>query len=821
MRKIQLLAFLVFLFTLQTKAQTASKITGQIKDEAGKPVAAATVTLLKAADSSLVKVAVSEAGGNYEFTGMAQGNYLVSVSSVGFAKAYGSRFSYTGTENLTVPMISLTASSGDMTGVVVQARRPLVENKIDKMVVNVDASPTNAGATALEVLEKSPGISVDRDGNISLKGKQGIIVLMDGKQTYLSGQDLANLLRNMPASQLDQIEIMTQPSAKFDASGNSGIINLRTKKSLLRGFNGSINLSYVQGRYPKSPNSFNFNYRTGKINLFSSLSYSYWSGFNDQSLLRTFRNGAGQVTSVFDQVAMQKNTSQNYSGRIGLDYTIDKKTTIGFLINGIYRPGTWENEGRADIFNGAGMLDSFNTVVSQNRDQWKNFGGNINFRRILPGTGNELTADLDYIHYDSKSRQLSDNFNYAPNGTLLGDPFLLRGNLPSLITIYSGKIDYVRSLKNNAKFEAGVKSSYVSTDNDAQYTRYDHSDDKWVTDNTRTNHFLYEENINAAYVNYSKQMKKWGVQTGLRMENTIAEGRQFGNAVQKDSSFRRNYAQLFPTAYLSYSLNEKNQFGLSYGRRIERPNYQDMNPFQYFLDQYTYRQGNPNLTPQFTHNIELSHNYRGKLTTTLSYTSTTDILNDILKQNDQTKVTFQTKENVASRKVLGLSASYNAAVNKWWTTSLFFNVNRNRYEGIVNGSQLDVHMTTFTTNMSQQFRFAKTWTAEVNGFFRSTAQETGLFLLRPMGVVSFGFGKSLLKNKASLKLNITDPFYIQRAKVDIQFGNIDAYVLNKWDNRRVGLTFSYRFSKGQNTQGQRRRTGSSQEEQNRAGGGQQ
>ncbi|RYF87069.1 MAG: TonB-dependent receptor, partial [Chitinophagaceae bacterium] len=226
-------------------------------------------------------------------------------------------------------------------------------------------------------------------------------------------------------------------------------------------------------------------------------------------------------------------------------------------------------------------------------------------------------------------------------------------------------------------------------------------------------------------------------------------------------------------------------------------------------------------TPQFTHNIELSHNYRSALTTTLSYSYTTDILNDILKQNDATKVTFQTKENVASRKVVGLSSSYNASITKWWTTSLFANVAYNHYQGIVNNTNLDVKMTTFMANMSQQFRFAKTWSAEINGFYRSTAQETGMFLIRPMGVVSFGLGKQLMNNKASLKLNIYDPFYIQKAKVDIKFGNIDAYVLNQWDNRRVGLTFTYRFSKGQNSAPQRRRTSSAQEEQNRVGGGQQ
>ena len=810
--------WVLLLTSFSSSAQTAAKIHGSVKDEGGKSLAAATVSLLKAADSALVKMGVTDAAGHFEFEAAPEAGYLVSVTSVGYGKSFSAPFT-AATGTVTVPAITLTAAAGNMSAVVVQARRPMVENKIDKMVVNVDAAPTNAGSTALEVLEKSPGITVDRDGNISLKGKQGIIVLMDGKQTYLSGQDLANLLRNMPASQLDQIEIMTQPSAKFDAAGNSGIINLRTKKSLMKGFNGSVNLSYVQGRYPKSPNSFQFNYRTAKFNLFTNLSYSYWSGFNEQTLLRTFRNGTtGQVTSVFDQQANQRNRSHNYSGRIGVDYTLNAKTTIGILVNGNTRPGVWQNRGRADIKNGAGALDSFNTVFTENRDSWQNVGGNLNFRRVLGSGGHELTADLDYIRYDAGSRQVSDNYNYNPAGALLGEPFLLRGNLPSTITIYSGKADWVKPLADGAKIEAGVKSSYVSTDNDAQYTRYSKAVDAWQVDNTRSNHFLYKETINAAYVNFSRQAGKWGFQGGLRLENTVAKGDQLGNAVQKDSSFKRDYTQLFPTAFVSYTANEKNTFSLSYGRRIERPNYQDMNPFQYLLDQYTFRQGNPALMPQFTHNIELTHNYRSALNTTLNYTSTTDILNDILKQNDATKVTFQTKENVASRKVLGLSVSYNAALTKWWTTSLFTNVNYNHYKGIVNNAPLDVQMTTFMINGSQVFRFAKTWSAEVSGFFRSTAQETGMFLIRPMGVVSFGFAKQILANKGSLKLNVYDPFYIQKAKVDIQFSNIDAYVVNQWDNRRVALTFSWRFSKGQASPQQQRRTGSSQEEQNRVGG---
>lgn len=822
MSTIRFLQFLVIVSLLSIPmfgiAQSPTKVSGLVQGLDNAPLNGVTVTLLRAKDSSLVKMAVSDKAGHYEFEKIQAGDYMLSFSSVGFTKTFSSKVSIAEAATKEMEAISLQSESKELAGVTVATRRPLVETRIDKMVVNVDASPTNAGSSALEVLEKSPGVSVDRDGNISIKGKQGVIVLLDGKQTYLSGQDLANLLRNMPASQLDQIEIMSQPSAKFDASGNSGILNLKTKKNLARGFNGSVNLSYVQGRYPKSPNSVNFNYRSGKVNLFSSLSYSYWSGFSEQYILRRFHQN-DILSSVFDQSADQINSANNYSARVGMDYSIDKKTTIGFVINGATNPSKWKNDGRANIYNGNYRLDSFNLVTTHNNNTWKNLGANINFRRQLNNSGRELTADVDRVQYNTVSNQSSDNFTYLPNNSLSGNPFLLRGNLPAIITIYSGKIDYVHPLTKESKFETGVKSSYVTTDNDAQFTYFENDQNKWVTDNTRSNRFKYRENINAAYINYNRQIKKWGVQTGLRVENTIAKGDQAGNAVQKDSAFEKNYTQLFPTAYVSYALDENNQFGLSYGRRIERPNYQDMNPFQYFLDQYTYRQGNPNLTPQFTHNIELSHNFHKSLNTALSFSSTTDILNDVLKQNDQTKVTYQIKENVAKRQTLGLSVSYNAAVTPWWTTSVFLNVNRTHYEGIVNNAQLDVTLPSFMSNMSQQFRFAKTWVAEVNGFYRTSAQETGMFLIRPMGVLSFGFSKQIMKKKASLKLNVYDPFFLQQARVIIDYENIDAVIRNKWDNRRVGLTFIYSFSKGQNAQPQRRRSSGSQEEQNRVGSG--
>jgi outer membrane receptor protein involved in Fe transport len=811
-----LLSFLsiFFIFSFSSFSQELSRIKGVVKTEQGN-ADAATVNLLR--DSLLIKVAVTDKNGNYEFENINPGTYKLSVSLTGFESSASSSFAVNGETIKEIPVIQLNPSASTLSSVTVQARKPLVEFKIDKMVVNVDAAPTNAGTTAMEVLEKSPGVSVDRDGNISLKGKQGVIVLLDGKQTYLGGQDLANLLRSMPSSQLDQIEIMTQPSAKFDASGNSGIINLRTKKNTQKGLNGSINLSYVQGRYYKSPNSLNFNYKTGKINLFTSVGYSYWTNFNEQTLLRKFRNSSGDLVSVFDQNNFSFNCNKNLSSRIGVDYSINKTTSIGFQVNGIYNPRSNRNKSRSDIYNGNAVLDSFNLASNQTSDKWKNYGGNLNFRKVLSSNGKEISADVDHIVYRSRNQQKSVNLNMLDETTMNGNPFLLNGDLPSNITIYSGKIDYVHPLSTDAKMEFGGKTSYVETDNNALYTTYDHANTKWIADNTRSNHFIYRENIFAVYANYSRKIKKWGIQGGLRMENTDAKGNQLGNALQKDTSFKKNYSKFFPTAFVSFSLNDKNNFGLSYGRRIERPNYQDMNPFQYFLDQYTYRQGNPNLNPQFTHNIELSHNFKSVLNSTLSYSRTSDILNDILKQNDLTKVTYQTKENVARRSTLGLAVSFNKNLTKFWTSNIYVNVNNSHYEGIVNDTKLDVSLISFMGHTTQVFRFAKTWSAEVNGFYRTRAQETGMFLIEPMGVISFGISKQIFRNKGTLKINAIDPFYIQRAKVIIDLGNIDALVNNQWDNRRVAVSFSYRFSKGQNVQ-QQRKTGSSVEEQNRVGG---
>jgi len=813
----------LFLFFHLSQAQTKNgRISGSVKDASAKAVEGGTVSLHKSKDSSLVKVALTNKQGDYEFEKIAEGKYFVRVTAVGLNDASSNPFEITSINNsVQLTEFQLAPAGKSLGEVTVSARRPFIENKIDRTVVNVDAQITNAGNSALETLEKSPGVSVDNDGNISLKGKQGVIILIDGKQTYLSATDLANYLRNLPANQLDQIEIMTQPPAKFDASGNSGVINFKTKRSTQKGYNGNLSIGMIQAVYPKIPTSFNFNYRKNKVNIFANYSFTFWQGFSEIGIERYIgRTTPKDFLRFFDQHTSMKFQSPTHTLRTGLDFYADKNTTLGFALSTFQSSSLSSAIGTSALYDAHMDLLSTTYARTRNEGPWKNYAANLNFRKVLNKKGTELSSDVDVIYYDTRTKQQSNNYTYDADGDLSPtnsalpvNPFLLSGNLPSIIRIYTAKADFSHPLKNNAKFEAGWKSSVVNNDNDAQYS-YVNANGDLVNDANRSNHFLYKENINAVYVNYSKQFKKWGVQTGLRMEQTNSKGDQ----VTQSKKFDTSYAQLFPTFYLTHTPNKNNTFTLSYSRRVERPNYQDLNPFQYFLDQYTYRQGNPGLRPQFSHNVELAYNFKGQLNVSWNISKTSDIINDILKQNDSTNVTFQTKENIASRTNIGLGINYNKQLKKWWTASVFVNAFNNHFEGVVNNKNLSVDVATFMFNANNQLKFNKGWGAEVSGFYRSKILASGIIVGRPMGVISFGVSKQIMKTKGTLRLNISDPFYIQKFRGYTKFDNIDARIRSRWDNRRVGMTFSYRFSKGQNVQA-RKRNSASQDEQNRVGSG--
>lgn len=819
MKKLFISLSIAILVSLVGRAQNG-KIAGSVKDGSSKNVHSATVSLVKIKDSSVTKFVATNKEGQYEFSEISDGKYFVSVSSVGYAKVTSTLFEISSSNSsVTLPAIVLSEQVKDLGGVTVTSKKPFVETKIDKTVVNVEASPTSAGSTALEVLEKSPGITIDNDGNISLRGKAGVIVMVDGKPTYLSSADLATLLKNMPASQLEQIEIMTNPSAKYDASGNSGIINIKTKKGRAGGFNGSIMAGFTASFFkphealyvnPKSQNSINFNYRKNKINFFGNYNPNVSRGMGNLVINRKFFDDNNNVAGYSDVDTRFKFGNNNQTLKLGLDYFADKKNTYGvvvsgFMFNGHPTPVTFNTLSDANHETTSKMVSN-----TENRIDFNNFTGNFNYRHVFDTSGRELTVDLDYIGYRNTSNMLLTTEFYDEFDQQTSDPLLLKGHLPSNIDIYSVKSDYTHPFKGG-RIEAGIKSSYVKTNNIVDYQRM--ASDKWVPD-ARSNHFIYDENINAAYISANRQIKKWTVQGGLRLENTIAKGFQVTN----DSTFKRNFTDLFPSAFISYAINDKNSLTLSYSRRITRPNYQDLNPFTYFLDSLSYRQGNPYLLPQFTNNIELSHAFKGKLITTLNYNNTTDVISQIFKQNSQTKIVYFTADNVARFTNIGVSITAPVPVTKWWNANLFTNIYNNHYSGIYDGLPLDISYTSFTVNVTNTFTIKQGFSLELSGFYRGKGVDQ-LTINEPMYQMSIAGQKNILKNKATVRLNIRDPFAWQQYQGLTEYGNIYAKIHNKFDARQVTATFTYRFGKNIQQPPPLRRSSATQDEQNRVGGG--
>ncbi len=810
MKKILFIAALIIaVFNTTTHAQSNGyTINGKVQQKKIM-LEGVSVVLQKAVDSAFVKIQLTNKNGVFGFSNIPAGKYFIAIVNLGYEKFSSPVFELN--KNYELPAIQLKNETKSLGNVTVSSKKPFLEMKADKMVVNVDVSPSNAGNTALEVLEKSPNVTVDRDGNISLKGKQGVTVLLDGRPTYLSGADLANLLRSMNASQLDQIEIMTNPPAKFDASGNSGVINIKTKKNKTKGFNGNVNASYGQGVYPKANGGVNFNYRNNQLNIFGSINKSYREEYQQFEVSRNILNPTTKdITAIFSQKAFMPNSRNATNTKLGIDYDFNKKTSASFNISTLDLNMEFDNNITNTIANANGNIQTVNIGRTRMSPKVTNYSNNLNLKHKFDTVGTELNFDADYISYNDKHRQQFYNSFYNSTGNLLAKPDTLMGYLPNGFNIYSAKLDFTKPLKNNSKFEMGVKYSFVESDNNIQFDSIINGNK--VVDVSRTNHFIYKEEIFAAYANYNTQIsKKISLQTGLRYEQTIGKG----NSITNQTAFTNQYQQLFPTVYLSYEASDKHKWNMNYGKRINRPQYRDMNPFVFIIDRYTFQKGNPQLLPQFSHNIELSHVYKNMITTTLNFSTTNGVISDVVEVNDATNEVSIIKRNIAKRDQIGLAVNVYLPLNKTVTLITNANVFHNRFTGKVNNTEADLSMVGANFYSALQLKLGKGWDAEVNGFF-NTKNLDGITVNGTMGAISFAASKSVLKNKGKLSLNVRDPFLLQYYRGVTKFDNVDGSLRNQWDNRQVILSFNYRFGKTFKTKN--RSTGSASEEQRRIGG---
>jgi iron complex outermembrane receptor protein len=814
MRKVWMLTLIMLLAV----AANAQQISGTVKDQSGKGVDKTTVSLLRAKDSSVAKLSVTDNEGRYSFTLAEAGSYRISVSHVGFLPYISQPFDFDSTKNVAVPEVGLVKNEGTLGGVTVVSKKPVVEVKADKTILNVEGTINAVGNDALELLRKAPGVMVDKDDNLTMAGKNGVQVFIDGKPSPLQGADLANFLKSLQSTQVESIELITNPSAKYEAAGNAGIINIRLKKNKTFGTNGSVNAGYNIGTFAKYNAGFALNHRNSKVNIFGN--YNYNHGLNT-SAMKMYRE---QADSIFSQTNRVKALNDGHNFKAGLDYFLNAKSTVGAIVNGNIGSTDFRSAGPTYIsYLPTKELDRLMRAESHNDMKRTNLNFNLNYRYALTG-GSELNVDADYGIFNLRSNQFQPNYYFDETGTTELYRNVYRMIAPTNIDIYSVKVDYEKNFMKG-RLGLGGKLGFVNTDND--FRRYDVFGSTEVLNNDLSNRFEYKENINALYANYNRGFKGFMVQLGLRMENTDSKGYSTGKqwnaneGVYKDydSSIHRNYTDLFPSAAITFNKNPMSQFGFTYSRRIDRPAYQDLNPFEFRLNDYAYMKGNTQLRPQYTNSVGFTHTYKYRLTTALNYSHVKDIFTQLPDTIDQSK-SFMTKKNLASQDIVSINVSYPFQY-KWYT--FFANVNAyySMYKADFGGGDRKVNQDVFalTYYMQNSFNLGKSWTAELSGFYSSPSIWQGVFRSKAMYGIDGGLQKGIFKGKGNLKMSVSDIFRTMRWAGESNFTGTYGRASGRWESRQFKINFSYRFGNTQVKAARQRKTGLDDESKRASGGG--
>jgi len=679
--------------------------------------------------------------------------------------------------------------------------------KADKTILNVEGTINAVGTDALELLRKSPGVSVDRDDNISLSGKNGVQIFIDGRKTPLAGKDLSDYLKTLQSAQIDALEIITNPSAKYEAAGNAGIINIRLKKNRSYGTNGSVNAGWNIGIRPKYNTGISLNNRSANLNVFGTYNYGRSNNQGSMNFYRTV------LDTLFDQKSVTRHRANNHNFKVGADYFLNPRNTIGVIYNGTLADIQFANSSRTPISYIPTQQVNRLLVANNTNEMDRNSSNlNLNYRYAEP-SGREFNLDADYGAFRINSDQIQPNFYFDPTGQTERNRLVYNMIAPSDIDIRSLKADYEQNFAKG-KLGIGGKASIITTDNDFQ--RYNVFTNGKLLDTLRSNRFDYKENINAAYINYNRGFKGFMIQAGVRVENTTSEGRSEGfkqvgsQYTTYDSSFKRPYTDVFPSAAITFNKNSKNQFSITYSRRIDRPAYQDLNPFEFKLDEYSFMKGNTQLRPQYTNSFGITHTFRFKLNTTLNYSHVQDVFTQLVDTVERSK-SFLSKKNLATQDITSLNISYPFQYKKF---SSFANINTyySRYQAnFGTGRTIDLDVVAFNLLSRNSIKIGKDWTAELNGFYTSPSIWQGTFKTNALWNIEAGVQKQLFKGKGNIKAAVSDIFKTMTWKATSNFAGQMLRGTGSWETRQFKLNFSYRFGNNQVKAARQRKTGLDEE----------
>lgn len=803
----KLLLTLIALVTLTSvtyAGQPKGNISGVVKEESGEPAAFVTMILLDA-DSSIVKTDFSKEDGSFSFPNIKPGEYTIQISSLQYKGFVSKKITLKDGEALKVPSITLEASVQELDEVRVTATRPMVEVLPDKTVFNVEGSPNATGNDGMQLLRKSPGVIIDNNDNIILQGKSGVRIFIDGKPSQLSGQDLIATLRSMQSEQIEAIEIITNPPAKYEAQGNAGIINIRLKRDKNLGTNASFNTGYdvhVRDRYRAGITA---NHRTKKLSLFGNYNYYNMAGENFVDFQKTI-----DTTYQNSEATINWNVI-GHGFRGGADYYFNKKHTIGFVANGNLNTRTIDNINNTGIANLATPSVIESTLVSDNISDNDTDNINMNLNYQYKGQkGSAVNIDLDYGLFDNGGFFNQPNEYFRGTSSEMISSAYYTNTQTTKIDITTAKLDYEVNL-GKGKFSTGSKYSKVVTDNGFLF--YNHAVYKGagVIDNTRSSDFDYDERVFALYANYAIKLgEKFNLNAGVRMENTESLG-TLTSVTQSSPPVDRTYTDLFPSGGLTYAHNKSNQFGVNYSRRIDRPSYQNLNPFEFRLDELTYREGNPFLKPQYTHNFELTHTFKYKLNTKISYSISSDFFGQVTEALTGTNASIIRQENLADVTNLGLNISYPFNVTKWWSGYSSLNLNHATYKSDLRDQALDLEATTYNVFVQNNFMLPKGFKFELSGWYNSPSIWGGTFVTGRMYSINSGIQKSVLKDKGNLTIGVDDIFHTQQWEGESDLNGLKIKGNGGRDSRRFKIGFTYRIG-NQRVKARRRQTGQEEEQ---------
>ncbi|NOT36688.1 MAG: TonB-dependent receptor [Saprospiraceae bacterium] len=809
MRVITIFTFTIFLFLNSIIGQN-TMIFGSIKDNNNSPLEFVLQTLYNATDSTIVKSSFSESNGTFSIDNIDEGSYYIQFYLLGYKMNRYELFTITKNQKeFKIPEITLVQESKELKEVTVSSTKSYIERKIDRTIVNVDALISNQGSNILEAMEKAPGIQVDESGLIKMKGRSGVAVYVDDKLIPLSGTELQSYLQAIPTSTIQRIELITNPPARYDASGNAGIINIVTKKTRSKGLNGNLSTGFTKGRYERNNNSLNLNLNINKWLFYTQLSGGFRNTFQDLNINRYYKNLDITSRSAFQQNSFIVKKADIFNSRTGVDFFLNQNNQIGISLRTQLHKSNNQTDNNAYI--SLPTLILLQNIKADNSEigKFRNKTYNLYWKNAIGKKGKNIYADFDYATYNSTNNQIFKNSVTTLNDNLTSFDQTL-GSVPTSIEIFGTKLDYVNPINDNSKWEAGLKFSRTLTDNIADYKSVLTID---TTPNYNlSNRFEYNEKIIAAYGSYSHQIGKVGLQFGLRAEHTQLEGYQYGNPIIKDSTISNQYLSLFPTFYASWNPDTINthSFNFSYGRRIDRPFFQDLNPFISPLDKFTFYGGNPNLKPTFAHNLSFSHTFKSALTSSINYSFSDNNIVETLEIVDT--IYYSRPGNVANNQQISLSVEGAYPFKKWWTLTAY-----------VEGAYVDFKSKLYTENLHSNgynafvqfnniFQFKNDWSAELRGDYSSDAIYSQL-KIRSWSTLNFSIAKKILKSAATIKLSVNDIFYTRRADgIIYNLANTDADWNSRLDSRNVNINFSYRFGKALRNSQRNENTGSADEQ---------